>query len=256
MVGIVRSRSAAEIPVDRIEPDPGQPREDFNPEALARLAESMRKRGQLQPIRVCWEEGRGVYVIIAGERRWRAARMAGLPTVSCMIHEGPIEPIEVLALQLVENCLREDLRPVEQAKAFRALMDGNGWSTHQLARELAISQPQVVRVLSLLDLPPELQAHVEVGEIAASIAYEISKAPEAQRADLATAALEGATRAEVIAARQGRSPRAPLHRASWRAPNGVTVTCTAPAELGPAETIAALQHAARAVKKSATTEAA
>ena len=165
--GIARSKNAAEIPLDKIDRDPDQPREEFDPEALARLAESLRARGQLQPIRVRWDEARSLYVIVCGERRWRAARMAGLPTMSCVIMDGPISPAELLSLQLVENLVREDLKPIEQAKAFRAVMDLNGWSTHDVARELAVDQSSVVRALALLDLPAAVQEQVEQGTLLA-----------------------------------------------------------------------------------------
>jgi ParB family chromosome partitioning protein len=157
--------------VDRIAADPDQPREEFDPEALQRLADSLRAKGQLQPIRVRWDEGRGAYIIICGERRWRAATMAGLETLHCVIVEGTVEPVELLAIQLVENALREDLRPVEQARAYRTLMDQKGWSTRQLAAELAVTQPQVVRTLALLDLPAVVQEAVEQGTLAPGTAY-------------------------------------------------------------------------------------
>src|SRR4051794_21833237 len=85
MDGVARSKAALEIPVDKIDRDPGQPREEFDEEALSRLAESIRARGLLQPVRVRWSEERGRYVLIAGERRWRAAGMAGLPTITCIV---------------------------------------------------------------------------------------------------------------------------------------------------------------------------
>jgi ParB family chromosome partitioning protein len=200
--GVSRSKSAAEIPVERIEADPEQPREEFEPEALARLAGSMRARGQLQPIRVRWDEGRGVYVIIAGERRWRAAVMAGMKVMACVIHEGAVEPGELLTLQVVENMLREDLRPVEQAKAFRTLMGRNGWSTHTLARELAVDQSSVVRALKLLELPPAVQARVEQGVLPPATAYELSKVvdPDAQAALVDRVIGEGLSRAETVEA--------------------------------------------------------
>ena len=137
---MAKSKDAVEIPLDKIVPDPDQPREEFDPEALERLAESLKTRGQLQPIRVRWDEAQGKYVIICGERRWRAARMAGLATMSCVVSEGPIDAGELLALQLIENCLREDLRPIEQARAFKSLMDRNGWSGNQ-ARQGARHRP-------------------------------------------------------------------------------------------------------------------
>ena len=104
--GVIRSKHAVEIPVDKIQPDPDQPREGFEPEAMERLADSLRTKGQLQPIRVRWDEDRGFYIIIMGERRWRAAIQAGLVTLSCVVHQGPVEPGELLTLQLVENAVR------------------------------------------------------------------------------------------------------------------------------------------------------
>jgi ParB family transcriptional regulator, chromosome partitioning protein len=107
---------------------------------------------------VRWDEGRSLYIIVCGERRWRAARMAGSTTMSCVIMDGPISPAELLSLQLVENLVREDLKPIEQARAFRAVMQMNGWSTHDVARELAVDQSSVVRALKLLDLPAAVPA--------------------------------------------------------------------------------------------------
>src|SRR5262249_2421548 len=90
MQGIKRSSNAAEIPIDRIVPDPDQPRQEFEAESLGRLAASMKAKGQLQPVRVRWDEGRGAYVLVCGERRWRAARLAGFETLSCVFQLGPI----------------------------------------------------------------------------------------------------------------------------------------------------------------------
>jgi ParB family transcriptional regulator, chromosome partitioning protein len=202
MQGLVRSKDAAEIAVDRIAPDPAQPREDFDREALERLAESLRTRGQLQPIRVRWDEDRGMYIIIAGERRWRAAGMAGLASMSCVIADAPATEGELLALQLVENALREDLRPLEQAKAYRTLIERNGWSARQVARELAIDHTNVVRALALLDLPETVQARVEQGTLPPATAYEVSKISDpAEQAELAARVVdENLSRADVVEA--------------------------------------------------------
>ena len=174
MAGVARSKSTLEIPVDRIEPDLNQPREDFDEVAMARLADSLKHRGQLQPVRVRWDESKGVYVLICGERRWRAARMAGLSTLTCVVAEGTLDAGELLALQLVENCVREDLQPIEQARAYRALIDRTGWSGNRLAQELGIAQSSVVHALALLELPSGIQQQVEQGELSPSTAYEIS----------------------------------------------------------------------------------
>jgi len=200
--GVVRSKSAAEIPLAKIGPDPDQPREEFDPEALRRLADSLRTRGQLQPIRVRWDEARSQYVIVCGERRWRAAEMAGLQTMSCVIMDGPISPGDLLALQMIENLLREDLKPVEQARAFKALMDRHGWSTRQVAQELAITQSNVVRALALLELPEVVQEQIEQGALPPATAYEVSKVedPDEQAGLAARVVSEGMSRAETVEA--------------------------------------------------------
>ena len=148
-----RNKDAALIPTDKIGPDPDQPREEFDPDELQRLAESLQTRGQLQPITVYWEEGRGLYVIVCGERRWRAAKLAGMTTMTATILARAPEPGERLALQLIENLLRSDLRPVEEAKAYRQLMRLNGWNAAQLSRELAVTESKVTRAMALLELP-------------------------------------------------------------------------------------------------------
>jgi ParB family transcriptional regulator, chromosome partitioning protein len=210
--GVARSKNAAEIPVDRIGPDPDQPREEFDEDALDRLAESLKAKGQLQPIRVRWSEERGQYVIICGERRWWAAQRAGLETMSSVIVEGPIGAGELLALQMIENCVREDLQPIEQARAFRSLIDLNGWSARQVARELGIVQSNVVRALALLDLPAAVQEQVEQGALPPATAYEVSKLedPDAQAEVAARVVAEGLSRAETVEAvkRAASRPRA------------------------------------------------
>jgi ParB family transcriptional regulator, chromosome partitioning protein len=252
--GIARSKNAAEIPLDKIARDPEQPREEFEPAALARLAESIRERGQLQPIRVRWDEERLLYIIVCGERRWRAARMAGSTTMSCVIMDGPISTAELLSLQLVENLVREDLKPIEQARAFRAAMDLNGWSTHDVARELAVDQSSVVRALKLLDLPAAVQDQVEQGTLPPATAYEVSKLedPDDQAALAARVVNEGLSRAETVEAvrrasgrpakGKGRGARRPTTRVFRRAA-GCTVTVENGRGLDNALTRAALAEA-------------
>jgi len=214
--GIAKDKDAAVIPVDRIVRDEDQPREEFDADALGRLAESLRTRGQLQPIRVRWDEGRGAYVVIMGERRWRAAALAGLPTMRCVIQDGPATAEELLAIQLVENALREDLKPIEQAKAYRRLMDANGWSGGRVARELAVDPSVVSRALACLELPESVQAMVDDGTLAVRSAAEIARldGPELQ-AQVAEAAEQGGLKrdevAELVAAVKARRP-APMAR--------------------------------------------
>jgi ParB family transcriptional regulator, chromosome partitioning protein len=200
--GIARIKDAFAIELDRIAPDPDQPRKEFDPDALAELAASLKARGQLQPIRVRWDEGLARWVIISGERRYRAALLAGLPTLACIEARGPLTPDDVLEDQLVENCLREDLKPVEQARAFKALIERRGWSYRQLGETLNIAPASIARALALLDLPADVQGQVEAGTLAPSVAYEVSKIddPAAQRSVAGRIVAEDLSRAEAIEA--------------------------------------------------------
>jgi ParB family chromosome partitioning protein len=130
---------ARAIPVERIVPDPEQPRREFEPEKLAELGLSMKRRGQLQPIRVREDKENDRFVIVAGERRWRAAKMMEIATLDCLVVKRPMTDGEKLTLQLIENCVREDLKPIEQGHAFKALMDREGWTAEQVSKELNLS---------------------------------------------------------------------------------------------------------------------
>jgi ParB family chromosome partitioning protein len=252
--GTVKAKDALVIPVDKLQRDDDQPREDFDDAALDRLAESLKARGQLQPIRVRWDEGRGAYVIIAGERRWRAAVRAGLPTLTCMVHEGPLAPEELLAIQLVENALREDLKPVEQARAYRRLMEAHGWSGNQLARELAVAPSSVSRALALLDLPSDVQRRVDAGELPARAAAEIGRlADPAEQVALAERAVaEGLTRDQVMetvkARRVGKAAATPGGKREIKFDDGARIVVTLPPGSN-ADTAAFAEMLRRGLKK-------
>lgn len=253
--GVTKSKNVAEIAVDRIQRDEDQPREEFENVGLERLAESLRTRGQLMPIRVRWDEGRGAYVIVAGERRWRAAVMAGMTTLTCVVHEAPATPDELLEIQLIENAVREDLRPVEQARAFRKLMTSRGWSGSQLARELAIDHSTVSRAIALLDLPAPVQEKVDVGDLPARTALEIGRLEDdAEKVEMAErAAASGLTSVEVAATvkarRLGKAKAEPGGRREFKYPDGAKVGVTLPPGLaGPAAYLEMLQRAVKDVR--------
>jgi ParB family transcriptional regulator, chromosome partitioning protein len=172
--GPMRSKAAFEIALAKIERDPNQPREEFEPLALARLAESIKTKGLLQPISVRRIEGGDRFMIVAGERRWQAAKDAGLSTITCIVFDRDLPPAELLALQCIENLLRENLTKTEQAKAFRTLLTVNNWTQAELARELGVSQPTISQSLDLLDLPEEVQVQVDSGKLASSVASKIA----------------------------------------------------------------------------------
>jgi ParB family transcriptional regulator, chromosome partitioning protein len=224
--GRTKLNGACLIETDRIAPDPNQPRTDFDPEALDRLAASLKTRGQLQPIRVRWDEGEAVYRVVVGERRWRAARLAGINTVACLVVSGEPSPNELLIDQLMENVLREDLKPVEQARAYKTLMEQGGLTQIQLAETLQVAQSTIARALALLNLPASIQEQVDTGELASNLAYEITKVgdPEEQT-ELARKAAEGRIKRDEIRAKVARPGRGGRPR-SWSCitPDQVKVT--------------------------------
>jgi ParB family chromosome partitioning protein len=155
----------AEIPLDRLRPNPEQPRRRFDDDALTELAESIRQHGVLQPLLVS-EDTDGGYVVIAGERRWRAARLARLDTVPAVIRER-LEAREELSLALVENLQRSDLTPLEEARAFEHLRSEHGLSQAEIAKAVGRDRSTIANSLRLLRLPEEIQALVETGALSA-----------------------------------------------------------------------------------------
>ncbi len=219
--GRTRARDAGHMEIDRIVPDPDQPRKEFSEDAIDRLSASLLKHGQLQPIRVRWNAGIGKWVVISGERRYRAALRAGLKSVACVFADNGLSPSEILQEQIVENLLREDLKPIEQARAYRQLMDLHGWTAKELSGELQVSQGAVSKSLSLLTLPAELQAQVDEGAIPATAAYEVAKVEDkvVQREIARRIVDEDLTRdaaAEVVREAVGKPPKADPSKAKGR----------------------------------------
>jgi ParB family chromosome partitioning protein len=211
--GRTRNREAGHMEIDRIVPDPDQPRKEFSADAIDRLSASLLKHGQLMPIRVRWNAGIGKWLVISGERRYRAAIKAGLKTVACIFADDGLTPTEILQEQIIENLLREDLKPIEQAKAYRQLMDMHGWTAKELSGELQVSQGAISKSLMLLTLPDELQLQVEAGTIPATAAYEVAKVedPTKQREIVGRIISEELTRdatAEAVREVSGRPSRA------------------------------------------------
>ena len=177
-IGRRTNRLFGKIDIDRIQPDPQQPRTEFDEEALRQLADSIRDKGQLAPIRVRWSEEQSTWLIISGERRWRATKLAGLLSVDCFFQEQPLSPTQVLEEQLIENLLRENLTPMEEAESYQHLMQVNGWNGKQLASALNISPTRISRSLALLKLPHEMRTRIDSGEVSARAGYELSRLPE------------------------------------------------------------------------------
>ena len=145
----------AEVPVSAITPNPMQPRTILDPEALAELAASIKEHGLIQPL-IVTQQGPERYQLIAGERRWQAARMAGLATVPVIVKEAT--PQQLLELALVENIQRADLNPLEEAAAFRQLVDEFGLTQEQVAERVGKSRVAVTNTLRLLQPARRSQA--------------------------------------------------------------------------------------------------
>lgn len=150
------------LKLNEIEPNRSQPRKEFDEGALAELADSLSRHGMLQPLLVRPLMGGG-YQIVAGERRWRAARMAGLTEVPAVIRE--LADHEVMELALIENLQREDLTPLEEAQGYQTLMDTYGMTQEEVAHTVGKSRPAVANALRLLNLPQEILNLVNEGKI-------------------------------------------------------------------------------------------
>ena len=153
-----------EIPLGDIDPNTDQPRRSFPEEAMAQLAASVKEQGVLQPLLVVEQPG-GRYRIVAGERRWRAARQAGLSTVPCIVRD--MDMIRQMEVSLIENLQREDLNPMEEAAAIRALMQQCGYTQEAVATRLSKSRPAIANLLRLLTLPKEVAQMVRDGLLSA-----------------------------------------------------------------------------------------
>jgi ParB family chromosome partitioning protein len=151
-----------ELPVELVKPNPNQPRTKFDPDALAALAASIEASGVVQPLLVR-PLADGSYELVAGERRWRAAQQAGLEKVPAVVRDQ--EEAERLQAALIENMVREDLNPVEEAKACSALIEGLGLTKEELAKRVGRSRPAVSNLIRLLELPDETIALLESGEL-------------------------------------------------------------------------------------------
>jgi ParB family chromosome partitioning protein len=154
--------AAVELSIDSIVPNPQQPRKDFDDKALRDLSTSMAQNGVLQPV-VVRRLGDG-YQLIIGERRWRAAKLAGLTKIPAVIRE--VSDVQSLELGLVENLLREDLNPMEEAEAYQRLLAEFGWTQEGLAQRVARDRSSIANCLRLLKLPDTIQADLRAGRLA------------------------------------------------------------------------------------------
>ena len=168
------TQTVTSLPLQKVEPNPNQPRHRFDEEELQALADSISEHGILQPLAVRKMEG-GFYQIIAGERRWRAARLAGLQEVPVVVVEA--DDKTVMELALIENLQRQDLNPMEEAEGYRVLTEEYGLTQEEAAARVGKSRPAVANALRLLALPDEVRELVEKGELSAGHARAILSLP-------------------------------------------------------------------------------
>ena len=165
------------LPISQVEPSLKQPRKRFEEEALQDLADSIRANGIIQPLTVR-RLSSGYYQIVAGERRWRAAKLAGLTEVPAVIIEA--DDRKVMELALIENLQREDLNPVEEANGYKSLMEDYGLTQEEAAKRVGKSRPAVANALRLLALPDPVRQLLEEGKLSAGHARAILAAPSGE----------------------------------------------------------------------------
>ena len=180
------TQGAVTLKIGEIEPNREQPRKRFEEEALTQLAESIRTHGVIQPLLVRPLAGGG-YQLVAGERRWRAARMAGLTEVPVVVKD--LSEQETMEIALIENLQREDLNPIEEALGYQELMDAYGFTQEQVAKRVGKSRSAVANALRLIGLPEEIRPLLENGSLSAGHARALlaleDKAQMVETANLA-----------------------------------------------------------------------
>jgi ParB family chromosome partitioning protein len=202
------------VPVERLFPNPLQPRRDFAPDALEDLAASIRMKGVIQPL-IVRRRGTEDYEIVAGERRWRAAQMARIHELPIIIRD--LSDSEVLEIALIENIQRADLNAIEEALAYRQLMDRFGHTQEKMAEALSKSRSHIANLLRLLQLPEEVQSYIRDGKLTAGHARAlITTANPAELARMIIAKVMTVRQAEDLAKKQGAAAGKPGRSASRR----------------------------------------
>lgn len=200
------TESVTQLALAKVEPNPNQPRKVFDQQALEELAESIRLHGVITPITVRRGEKDGYYQIIAGERRWRAARLAGLKEIPAMVLEAGES--EVMELALIENLQRQDLNPIEEAEGYELLMQQFGMTQEEVAHRVVKSRSAVANALRLLGLPDEVRTMVAEGKLSGGHARAVLAVQEEdKRVDAARQMVGMSVRqAEALAKRLNKKP--------------------------------------------------
>ena len=208
--------STSVLAISDIEPNRDQPRKQFDPAALADLADSIREYGVLQPL-VVRPMTDGSYQLVAGERRWRAARMAGLSEVPVVVRE--LSDVQTMELALIENLQREDLNAIEEAAGYKELMEKFGFTQEQVSAKVGKSRPVVTNALRLLNLPPEVLTMVETGQISAGharalLAFEDDSAIRLIAKEILKKGLS-VRQVELLAKKSRQEKKAPRQQSAW-----------------------------------------
>jgi ParB family chromosome partitioning protein len=200
------SSASSTLPIDKIAPNPRQPRRTFDPTELQELSESIRLKGVIQAILVRPDPQReGHYEIVAGERRWRAARRAGLRDIPAVVRD--MDDRELLEIAIIENVQRADLNAIEEAEAYKALMDRFGRTQESVATQVGKSREYVANTLRLLNLPDDVREHVKTGTITAGHARALLRAEEPSKAVLEVIANKLNVRDTETLAKTGKSSK-------------------------------------------------
>ena len=212
-----------QLDIDKILPNRKQPRQNFDAKQLEELAASLKKDGVLQPV-VVRPAGKDEFELIAGERRWRAAQMAGMLKIPAVVREVPDD--RLLEVALIENLQREELNPIEEALAYQALIDELSLTQDDVARRVGKGRPTVANALRLLNLPEDLQQMVKLGQLSAGHAKVLASLSNAElQRSLADRAMRGGVsvrQLELLATRAARAtPARAKARATVRDPNVV-----------------------------------
>lgn len=271
LAGRANSRTFGTMELDRIIPDPTQPREHFDQEAMEELIGSVKAKGVLSPLKVRWSEEHDRWIIIYGERRYRAAKEAGLAVVPCIFVEGDVSEADRLEEQIIENKIRQNLTAVEEGQACQRLMNLNGWTGKDLAEKLHLSPSSVSRVLAIIEeLPKDVQQKVAEGKISPTAAYEITKldSEDEKREVAAKVEAEGLSREDtvkVVREQKRRKPtsKQPAQRTKkvtgpteevFKTKAGVKVVLTAKKRVSDATLLEALTYAEEQIRQRITKE--
>ena len=171
-------RADMTVPIEKIKPNPDQPRRDFTQSQLEELASSIKEKGVIQPL-IVRELNSGDYEIVAGERRWRASQMAKLHELPVVVRE--YDDTEVLEIAIIENIQRADLNPVEEAAGYRALMDRFGHTQEKLSEALGKSRSHIANLMRLLQLPDDVQKMLKEGDLSAGHARALITSDDASK---------------------------------------------------------------------------